>query len=66
MQGCRKHIDYEDRKFIESSLDAGMSLAFMARKLEMDPSSIAREVTRNAGVIPRKYGNSGKGVGYPT
>ncbi|MBR0404221.1 MAG: helix-turn-helix domain-containing protein [Eggerthellaceae bacterium] len=58
MEKCRRHIDFEDRKFIESCLDSGLSQVFIARKLGMNPTSIAREVKRNSSVLPRKTGNS--------
>ena len=58
MEECRRHLDFEDRKFIESSLDAGLTQAFIAKRLGMSPSTIAREVKRNCVVIPRKTGNS--------
>lgn len=42
-----KHLDYDDRKFMECSLNAGLSYTFIAKKLGVHETTISREVKRN-------------------
>ena len=42
-----KNLDIEDRKLIERSLDDRMSLTHIARKLDVDPTTVRREILRN-------------------
>lgn len=47
MPGGNKHLDYEDRKFMECSLDAGLSFTFISKKLGVHETTVSREVKRN-------------------
>lgn len=47
MPDKRSVLQYEDRKFIERSLDEGFSFAYIAKKLNVHPTTVKREVLRN-------------------
>ena len=40
--GC--HLDYDDRCVIEEGIEAGLSASAIARRLEVSPSTVTREV----------------------
>ena len=46
----KKHMSLIDRKAIETALNQGMSLGSIAKCLERSPSTISREIRRNAEV----------------
>lgn len=43
--GC--HLDYDDRCVIEEGIEAGLSASAIARRLEVSPSTVTREVKAN-------------------
>ena len=43
--GC--HLDYDDRCIIEEGIEAGLSASAIARRLEVSPSTVTREVKAN-------------------
>ena len=47
MQGKKRHLNNDDRRFIEVSLRGGVSFAFMAKKLGVHDTTITREIKRN-------------------
>lgn len=44
---CYAHIDLDMRKVIESTLDEGKAISAIAKRLEVDPTSVSREIKRN-------------------
>lgn len=52
MPEANKKLDFVDRKFIECSLDAGLTYAYSSRKLGVHESTVGREVARNKSVLP--------------
>lgn len=48
-----KHLNLEDREYIQAALERGISLADMADRLRKDPTTISKEIKRN-----RVFGNS--------
>ena len=42
--GNQKHLTLEDRKYIEKSLNAGLTFRYIARYLCKDPTTISKEI----------------------
>jgi len=42
-----KHLNLEDREYIQAALERGISLADMADRLRKDPTTISKEIKRN-------------------
>lgn len=48
-----KHLNLEDREYIQSALDLDVSLNEIAKRLEKDPTTISKEIRRNRVVSTR-------------
>ena len=58
IKGNRKHLNLSDRINIEKGLNSSDSFKEIARTIQKDPTTVAKEVRRNARVKEYKgYGN---------
>ena len=54
-----KHINYDQRKSISSGIAHNMKLKYISELLDLDPTSISREVKRNRSIVePIKQNNN--------